>query len=356
MPTTSSPSRSPSAASGWTGATSRGTSGPGSPSSPAPRSRPRSARPAGSAPGSPPSSSSPTGAASSSRPSPASRTPSRPTSRAPRSACRRALPPQVPAPRLLWSSDDGDWVILGFEVVHGRSPELPWKPERPARRRRRRRERSQTPSRCPGTRCRAPTTSWPTTSPAGASCTRSTPRRRRELRRARPATSAGGRCDNVEQLVRWEQESLRVCAGDSLVHGDLRADNVHDRPRPPAPGLAHRLAARERRRPLARPRVHAAQRRAAGRRRPGDELPRRTRCRTVCTTTTCGRAWRGCPATSRGARGSRRPSASRTCAGSRPRRASPTRPLAARAVLSLRTTCRRARASAPARAAAPPSP
>jgi aminoglycoside phosphotransferase (APT) family kinase protein len=30
----------------------------------------------------------------------------------------------------------------------------------------------------------------------------------------------------VEQLVRWEQESLRVCAGDSLVHGDLRADNV----------------------------------------------------------------------------------------------------------------------------------
>ena len=41
----------------------------------------------------------------------------------------RALPPQVPAPQLLWSSDDGDWVILGFEVVHGRSPELPWKPE-----------------------------------------------------------------------------------------------------------------------------------------------------------------------------------------------------------------------------------
>ena len=41
----------------------------------------------------------------------------------------RALPPQVPAPKLLWSSDDGDWVILGFEVVHGRSPELPWRAE-----------------------------------------------------------------------------------------------------------------------------------------------------------------------------------------------------------------------------------
>ena len=40
----------------------------------------------------------------------------------------RALPPQVPAPNLLWSSDDGDWVILGFDVVHGRSPSCPGSP------------------------------------------------------------------------------------------------------------------------------------------------------------------------------------------------------------------------------------
>src|SRR5690625_2761266 len=39
-----------------------------------------------------------------------------------------ALPPSVPAPRLLWSHDDGDWVLLGFEAVTGRSPELPWRP------------------------------------------------------------------------------------------------------------------------------------------------------------------------------------------------------------------------------------
>ena len=32
--------------------------------------------------------------------------------------------------------------------------------------------------------------------------------------------------DNREQLVLWEQEALRVCSGDALVHGDLRADNV----------------------------------------------------------------------------------------------------------------------------------
>ena len=38
-----------------------------------------------------------------------------------------ALPDEVPAPRLQWSDDDGEWVLLGFDAVHGRSPELPWK-------------------------------------------------------------------------------------------------------------------------------------------------------------------------------------------------------------------------------------
>lgn len=40
-----------------------------------------------------------------------------------------ALPAQVPAPRLLWSDDDGDWVLLGFEVAPGRPPLLPWRPD-----------------------------------------------------------------------------------------------------------------------------------------------------------------------------------------------------------------------------------
>ena len=40
-----------------------------------------------------------------------------------------ALPPQVPAPRLYWWHDDGEWVILGFEVAHGRPPEVPWRPD-----------------------------------------------------------------------------------------------------------------------------------------------------------------------------------------------------------------------------------
>ena len=38
-----------------------------------------------------------------------------------------ALPPEVPAPRLLGSHDDGTWVVLVFEEVVGRQPHVPWR-------------------------------------------------------------------------------------------------------------------------------------------------------------------------------------------------------------------------------------
>ncbi|WP_069887097.1 aminoglycoside phosphotransferase family protein [Streptomyces luteocolor] len=38
-----------------------------------------------------------------------------------------ALPDSVPAPRLLASYDDGAWVALAFEDVDGRQPEVPWR-------------------------------------------------------------------------------------------------------------------------------------------------------------------------------------------------------------------------------------
>ncbi|MGY0022722.1 hypothetical protein ACVHNB_27660 [Streptomyces sp. YJ-C3] len=37
-----------------------------------------------------------------------------------------ALPPEVPAPRLLATYDDGTWVALVFEDVAGRQPQVPW--------------------------------------------------------------------------------------------------------------------------------------------------------------------------------------------------------------------------------------
>ena len=38
------------------------------------------------------------------------------------------LPPSAPAPRLLWSLDRRGWVALAFEDVDGAQPTLPWRP------------------------------------------------------------------------------------------------------------------------------------------------------------------------------------------------------------------------------------
>ncbi|MFG2499005.1 phosphotransferase family protein [Streptomyces sp. NPDC048441] len=40
-----------------------------------------------------------------------------------------ALPDSVPAPRLLTSYDDGTWVALAFEDIDGRHPQVPWRGE-----------------------------------------------------------------------------------------------------------------------------------------------------------------------------------------------------------------------------------
>lgn len=135
-----------------------------------------------------------------------------------------ALPAQLPAPRLLWSGDDGEWVLLGFEVAHGRSPELPWRPEdlalvldalQPLA------DAEPLPGHAlPRTDdlLADDFTGW------------------RRLLDVEPGTvdaavERGGELgrwvrENHEHLVAWEQDALPVLAGDALVHGDLRADNV----------------------------------------------------------------------------------------------------------------------------------
>ncbi|MFC5730722.1 MULTISPECIES: phosphotransferase [Nocardioides] len=40
-----------------------------------------------------------------------------------------ALPSAAPAPRLLWVEDRDDWVVLGIEYVDARAPRRPWTPE-----------------------------------------------------------------------------------------------------------------------------------------------------------------------------------------------------------------------------------
>ncbi len=38
-----------------------------------------------------------------------------------------ALPPHAPVPRLLWTLDENDWVVLAFEEIDGHQPAQPWR-------------------------------------------------------------------------------------------------------------------------------------------------------------------------------------------------------------------------------------
>ncbi len=135
-----------------------------------------------------------------------------------------ALPPQVPAPPLLWSHDDGEWVLLGFEAVHGRSPVLPWRPGDLD-------EVLETIGRL------ADAEPLP-----GHDLPRTDDRLADDFQGWRRLAAGPGSAlddlaceggatgrwavDSLERLVLLEQDALPACAGDALVHGDLRADNV----------------------------------------------------------------------------------------------------------------------------------
>ena len=143
-----------------------------------------------------------------------------------------ALPPHVPAPTLRWWDDDGHWVLLGFDAVQGRSPELPWRADDLAIVL----AAIDDLSRCtpvPGhdlprteDQLSGDFTGWRAAAAAGPA----------QRERLAELVDEPGRwaLEHLDDLVRWEEDALRVCAGDTLVHGDLRADNVmvedgHDR-------------------------------------------------------------------------------------------------------------------------------
>jgi len=128
-----------------------------------------------------------------------------------------ALPAHVPAPALQWSWDDGEWVVLAFDDIDGHAPELPWRardldrvlaalhaladgltpspiPLEPA---------SEALGRLFG--------GWRLIVDGGVDFVRSVPAHVRE------------RLDDLVDLEsRWPESVL----GDSLVHLDLRADNL----------------------------------------------------------------------------------------------------------------------------------
>jgi aminoglycoside phosphotransferase (APT) family kinase protein len=135
-----------------------------------------------------------------------------------------ALPPEVPAPRLLWSHDDGTWVILGFEAVRGQSPEQPWRADDLARVLATLDALAAARPLVPNGL--APITStmehefrgWRTIAAMGA--------REREPDLARLGERGAWIAAHLADLATWESGWQDAAAGTALVHGDLRADNV----------------------------------------------------------------------------------------------------------------------------------
>jgi Ser/Thr protein kinase RdoA (MazF antagonist) len=127
-----------------------------------------------------------------------------------------ALPPQVPAPRLLWSYDDGDWVVLMTEAVTGTTPAQPWR-------------RSELAAFLElAARLAGLLTPAPIAAPA-------VQERFREaftgwrLFAAAPTVAAGldpWAHRRLDRLAGIEQDWPEAAAGDTLLHADLRADNV----------------------------------------------------------------------------------------------------------------------------------
>lgn len=127
--------------------------------------------------------------------------------------------PDVPAPRLVWSFDEGapGWVVLVYEVVHGHNPELPW--------------RSGDVDLVIDTLNQLAASLTPSPIPAeivgdltrsgivGAPCWS-------RLALDPPATLDPWARRHLDALVELEGRSADVVAGDTLVHLDIRGDNL----------------------------------------------------------------------------------------------------------------------------------
>jgi aminoglycoside phosphotransferase (APT) family kinase protein len=120
-----------------------------------------------------------------------------------------ALPPGVPAARLLWLADD-DWVVLGLEYVEGRAPRRPWRQpdldaaldalELVAR------ELTPVPAGLPVDPAAEEFAAWPSYW--------------EHVARTRPAL---GHLDEAAGLAARQAE---VVGGDTVVHMDVRDDNL----------------------------------------------------------------------------------------------------------------------------------
>lgn len=124
------------------------------------------------------------------------------------------LPPSAPAPRLRWTYDDGQWVALVFDDAAGTPPSLPW----------RRAEFDRV------MRSLVLLAEQMTPSPIQAPLVQAD--WAEDFRGWRTLAGDGGApleplwAKNLGLLVSLEERWPDATGGDSLLHGDLRADNL----------------------------------------------------------------------------------------------------------------------------------
>lgn len=127
-----------------------------------------------------------------------------------------ALPESVPAPRLRWSFDDGDWVMLVLDDVDGAMPAQPWEPREFARVLAALEQLSDalTP---------APIAAMSIVDDLGENF--------RSWKTIAADPTLIGRLDawaqaNLARLVELESGWAAAARGETLLHADLRADNL----------------------------------------------------------------------------------------------------------------------------------
>ena len=129
------------------------------------------------------------------------------------------LPATCPAPRLLGSFDDGDWIVLVLEDIEGRQPELPWRDDELARVLEVLAGLSRDPA------------------PAGLADLPRAPDGLRHLSESWMPVAADPPADldpwiksNLDGLDAIARRGIAALSGDRLMHRDVRSDNLLIRP------------------------------------------------------------------------------------------------------------------------------
>jgi aminoglycoside phosphotransferase (APT) family kinase protein len=130
-----------------------------------------------------------------------------------------ALPAEAPVPRLLWSYDEGDggWVALVFEDIEGWNPAQPWRMDELDRVLDALVALSATLTPSPVPPATVGTVSeWGVARRGGW----------RQLRDERPALLDDWSARHLDALAELETEAATAVVGDTLLHLDVRSDNL----------------------------------------------------------------------------------------------------------------------------------